>query len=256
MSNIVVPMRDITGGQLMIPTFTAVQQKQIAYQPIWHASELEDDAKEKVLEKYRDINVDFGDWYDYVEESFKEDMKSIGFIVTHVYFLPCFSSQGDGACFEGDLMNTKLFITKLFKPDKTTALAMELGAIGANLLPKALELQLAYRDELVRWFAEALNVGTRHTGHYYHSNCMTVDVSIDMEAFEGPDPDNAHDEMYRLVEGTQEKIEEAITDFLREQADDLYKRLGKEYDYLTTEEAICEALDANEHLFYADGTEE
>lgn len=60
-------------------------------------SELDLETRAKVLDKYRHINVD-DDWYEHIYEAFKE--KAEGFEVSKIYFSG-FSSQGDGAMFEG-----------------------------------------------------------------------------------------------------------------------------------------------------------
>ncbi len=52
-----------------------------------------------LIDKYRDVLVGHGDWYESVYEHFKEMMSVIGIRVDKVYFSG-FWSQGDGACFD------------------------------------------------------------------------------------------------------------------------------------------------------------
>ena len=42
---------------------------------VFEFDELSDDVKQKVIEKYYDINVDFSDWYEFVIDDFKEQIK-------------------------------------------------------------------------------------------------------------------------------------------------------------------------------------
>lgn len=50
-----------------------------------------------------------------------------------------------------------------------------------------------------------------------------------------------------------EAAEEAISEALRDVARWLYQALGREYDYLTSDEAIDEAISINEYLFTETG---
>jgi hypothetical protein len=52
----------------------------------------------------------------------------------------------------------------------------------------------------------------------------------------------------------QSEIEEAEEDFLKSLLEDYRIILQKEYEYLTSEEAIIETIQANEYEFKADGT--
>ena len=85
---------------------------------------------------------------------------------------------------------------------------------------------------------------------------MTVDFHMDTvyrPADFGADSDEEED----LVTSAEWSfIEGPVDDFMREKADELYNDLREYYEALTSTDAICESLDANEYLFYADGSEE
>ena len=66
---------------------------------VYKFDELSDEAKEKVLEKHRDINVDDSHWYEFTMEMWKEKLKEAGFDDAEIHFSG-FWSQGDGACFD------------------------------------------------------------------------------------------------------------------------------------------------------------
>lgn len=132
-----------------------------------------------------------------------------------------FSSQGDGACFEGVYRYKKgaLKAVKAYAPQDT-----ELHRIVKDL-------QDAQKPYLYK-----LTASTVHSGHYYHSGCMAVEVEHS-------------DDQYRDI-GDAETL---ITDALRAFADWIYSQLEKEYDYQTSDEAVEEAIRANEYEFTEDG---
>jgi len=185
--------------------------------------ELNDKAKAKALEKLYDINTTF-DWQDCVYDEFKCDASNAGFNVNQIYYSG-FWSQGDGAMFEYDTED-KLrieFIKSL------------------NLSPM--------RE---KWLTDLTyaNCSGKHSGHYYHSKC--VSHSITFEA------DGAHWLQYpninKWIESYYEHFYEFIVDKYENLCDNLYTSLEKEYDYLTSEEQIIETIKANDYEFYEDGT--
>ena len=72
-------------------------------------SELNDKAKEKVLERYRHMNVQ-DDWYEWTKENWVEKLKENGFFETKIEFSG-FHSQGDGASFTGEIDISKMLET-------------------------------------------------------------------------------------------------------------------------------------------------
>lgn len=62
--------------------------------------ELNEKQRAKVLDDYRDINVDY-DWYDFLIEEYTEKLESLGYENIKIEFSG-FYSQGDGACFIAD----------------------------------------------------------------------------------------------------------------------------------------------------------
>ena len=79
----------------------------------WEA--LDKRRKEKLIDKHRDVNVDY-EWWDYTHENFKEQMKEIGVHVEKIYFSG-FYSQGDGACFDGRVADWPKFLEAAGKPE-------------------------------------------------------------------------------------------------------------------------------------------
>ena len=185
--------------------------------------------KQIILDRHRYINVDY-DWWDCVYSGFTEDMKAVGIAVTRIYFSG-FWSQGDGACFEGRVDDWRLFLESL-----------------------------GYTDELmVQHFADHASFSVSHSGHYYHEHCTRFDAEFNL-------PDQYVDEEHFLeYHGFGEelrdaaliavlskfdgrKLEDEFAEAFKDHMRDLYRRLENEYEYLTSDEAVLEALHANDML--------
>ena len=131
-----------------------------------------------------------------------------------------FSSQGDGACFEG---------TYSYKAGALKAVKDYAGQDERlHRIVKALQ-------EIQRKNFYQLTARTTHSGHYYHSGCMSVDVERQDEK--------------EMTDDAEEMVEECLRDF----ADWIYKQLENEYDYRTGEEACREAIEANDYEFTEKG---
>ena len=127
-----------------------------------------------------------------------------------------FCSQGDGACFEGR-----------YEYKRGALKAVKYHASQDQELHRIVK---ALQDVQRKNFYQ-LTARCKHSGHYYHSGCMSVDVerSDDKE----------------MTDDAEETVKECLRDF----ADWIYKQLENEYDYRTGEEACREAIEANEYEF-------
>lgn len=122
-----------------------------------------------------------------------------------------FSSQGDGACFEG---------TYTYKKGAPKAIRAE--------APEDKELH-RIADELValqKPFFYGLTATMKHSGHYYHSGCMEVDVEHSGE----------RGDSYTSIPW------EDLTRLMRDFADWIYKQLNNEFDYRTSYDTCREYL--------------
>jgi hypothetical protein len=179
----------------------------------------DEDVRGRILEKHWDINVDY-EWWEFVDDDAKEIGKLMGINIDKVYFSG-FSSQGDGACFEGNYRYEKESVKKVkaYAPKDT-----DLHEIAERL------------QSLQKPHFYALSASVKHRGHYYHEMCTEIDVYKN----DGYLPDD----------GTEEELIDTLRDYMRW----IYRRLEKEYDYLTSEEAIIETFKANEYEFADDGS--
>lgn len=115
---------------------------------LYQFDELGEKAQEKVLEKFRYINVE-DDWYQPIYDQFREEVQEgYGISVDEMNFSG-FYSQGDGASFEGGIYDFKKFAEKT-------------GLKKLARFSKAIEYNLEMKI-------------TRVTYQYYHSNTVEAD---------------------------------------------------------------------------------
>lgn len=178
-----------------------------------------------LLEKYRCINVEYVEWWDCVYADFEGDMKAVGIDVKRMYFSG-FWSQGDGACFEGSFASLRTYLDHHHHKDQYPMIR-----------------KLLKHDGYVY-------VECTHRGHYCHSNSTAFSIE--------------HDTFYRLVECPTEfheqivdtwdrQLDDEAADFekdvneqWRSYMDDLYRKLEEEYNYLVSDEAVWDTIEANE----------
>ena len=181
------------------------------------ADELQGKALGQVLENFRDINVT-DDWYQPIVEGFKEKMETYG-IECEVQFTG-FYSQGDGACFISQTVDTDLLIRKLH----------EEGCI----IPE--DCLLYSKDISVS--VEKVHAAYAH--RYCHENTVNACVYNDSEHIVSDHDCNG--------------LETTITEWVRENCRQLYADLEKYYDSLTDDEAILAELVERDYYFTEHGT--
>lgn len=178
------------------------------------------------MEKYRGINVQH-DWWDSLFEDFVRELSEIGIEVDttsrqtrsgkpvsepDIYFSG-FCSQGDGASFDGSVSSWPAFLTHLNQP-RFIECAEEMG-----------------------WRSRSDKIG-----RYSHSGMMHFTHEMDLKS--NPfDPDNEllQHEAWRLNNVTEKDVDELcslIEAKFIELADDMYRRLDEEHDYLTDDEQV------------------
>lgn len=186
----------------------------------------------ELLEKHRDINV-HDDWWQPTYDAFADDMRLKGIRVDKMYFSG-FSSQGDGACFEGRVSDWSVF----------------LPTVGVTC-PAVIALA-----------KEHWTLTVEHRGRYCHEHSTHFDIYMPNPDDHGgygslpfaekytPYPWDADDIrtlawLALLDRVDYAKLEEAMQEAFRDHMRDLYKRLEEEYEYLTSDDAVWEAIEAN-----------
>jgi hypothetical protein len=186
------------------------------------------------LDEHRYINVDY-DWWDCVYDDFTQICGILGIQLEKRE--PCFSgfwSQGDGASWEG----TYLPMGSSWRPD---AVYDQAPAKIREHAPEDGELhriadELCFLARLYGPVHAAVRRG-RYGGNYVHSNTMQI------SHWEYYDSEVELDEVDSDI---LNHIEETLLQLFRDLADWLYKTLEREYDYLISDEAVAESLEANE----------
>lgn len=178
----------------------------------------------ELIEKHRDINVDH-DWWDCVYDHFKEDMEKAGIEVDDMRFSG-FWSQGDGASFTGYMRSKPFF--EHHKLTETYPYIAKLMAMGGDF-----------------------TLTIERTGyHYVHENTVSVELTFtDMFRHTLPN-DGVRAEVIEqwdnLLDAEYLALIDTAQDIVRDYCRDLYNRLEETYDYLTSDEAVWEAIVANE----------
>lgn len=183
---------------------------------VYKFDELSEEGKETAMERFRELDYE---WYENVYYDTKEIGKILGIDIENIYFSHMYC-QGSGACFEGEYSYKKgaLKDLKAYAPQDE-----ELHQIGKDL------------QEAQRKYFYLLTAKVKHSGHYYHENCTEIEVSSPKRDY------------YDYVQDSG--IEEALRDFMKW----IMKILYTEYEYLTSDEAIIETIQANEYEFDVDG---
>ena len=205
--------------------------REVIQTTVYALDELDERARERARDWYRQASND-DDWHEAVFEDFERVCEILGVdLATRSVRLygggtrqkPCiwfsgFSSQGDGACFEGRYQYKK-------------GAAREIRAYAPKderLAGIADRLQQIQRKNLY-----ALEARMTHRGRYYHEYCMDISVERVSETYQPPTPD----------------AEEIVAEALRDLARWLYRQLEREYEYQTSDEVVDESIEANGYTF-------
>lgn len=200
---------------------------------LYEFKELSAQAKEKALQEFAYINVDY-DWYTFTIEDFKNVCATIviEIDVQRTYFRG-FYSQGDGSSFQATVD-----IPQLTKAILNQAWVGYAPNLQFNFPA------VDFDSRLIRLFEnESLDANPNIVGsERWYS--VTADLSYQL-------PYTNH--CYNRTEAELEKLEtwlQAIADKLNRY---LFKSLQAEYEHQTEEKAIVETIEANEYQFTADG---
>jgi hypothetical protein len=198
---------------------------------VYRLDELSDAAKDAARGWYREGVLDY-DWFEFIYDDFERICAILGIrLRTRPVRLfgggtrskPCiwfsgFWSQGDGACFEGDHRHVSSAARRIraYAPTDTA-----LHGIADTL-------QTVQRRNFYQ-----LRAAVTHRGRYYHEHCMAIAVDRDSPVGQDMTAD----------------AEDAISEALRDLARWLYRQLEREYEHMTSVEAVDEAIAANGYTF-------
>lgn len=189
---------------------------------VFKFDELNESAKENARDWYKGC-IETSEWSEYVYDDVKECGALIGITVDNIYFTG-FSSQGDGACFEGSYR---------YKKGAIDAVSAHTGGMN-TLVNLAKELQEIQRKAFYR-----LSAKVKHSGRYYHENCTDIDVYKE-----------TNDAYVNYADAdTDEKISECLKSFMRW----IYRELERAHDDYMSDVNIDETIRINEYTFTEDG---
>jgi hypothetical protein len=186
------------------------------------------------IDEHRDFNVDH-DWWDTTHDDFNQICEIMGIELGKNE--PSFSgfwSQGDGASWTGRYRAQALSLNTRsgYTPTYDLAPAKIREYCGDEEIHRiADELCL-----LARIYGPVYAVVSRNSSRYSHSNTMQLG---EWEYYDERDPDE--------VDGAIiDHIEQTLICLFTDLADWFYSSLEREHEYLTSDEAVIEALEANE----------
>ncbi len=187
---------------------------------------------DKFLDEHRDINVSFDDWHEHVFDGFAEEVKqdyNVD-IEEDSFRFSGFYSQGDGASF-GCIIDE-------------SAIDVFVSAMGGSMADYPMIEALIEAGGFCK--INVYQSGSR----YCHEETMTASITIDSFHDVLDSPTELHEEICEQYDNVlweaAERLEHDILSECKELANKLYRRLEETYEYLTSDEAVAEALEAND----------
>lgn len=198
---------------------------------VYQLDELSHAAKETARGWYREGGFDHN-WYEAVYEDFQRIAEILGISLKtrpvrlmgggtrqepQIAFTG-FWSQGDGASYQAFYAFRKNAAREIrsYAPKDT------------HLHSIADDLQAVQRRNFYQ-----LRADVGHRGRYYHEYCMVISVERESPTYQDMTAD----------------AEDVVVEALRDLARWLYRQLKREYDYLSSDEAVDETITANQYTF-------
>lgn len=208
---------------------------------VYEFSELSNETKEKVLDRMRFYQVEDGDWWDSIYDHFATLCKTIGVDVDleKTYFSG-FSSQGDGAGMtaEVDLSEFIAGINEKKYLDHAPHIEKE-----ADYHPAPCTIDKRVLALIDRGLIDVQIEVTAQGRSYYTRTEVYIDGS------DGPSVCPAYPNIAEQLDALRTWIEEQMNELTAL----LYRLLNNDYEYLTSDKALIEMIEANEYEFLADG---
>lgn len=199
---------------------------------VYRISELPEEIQDEIIEKYSNITIDYG-WWDYILEDLKIQLEKLGVEYSDAYF----------------------------NLDRKPYLKIVDVYLDLDLLYKKWIEEQGIENEEIHKLIKSGDI-------YFEYEILTTRRSIGVGYSEFPiwmEPIQTESDALRLYITAPDDFDErkldnfeksftswiisAITDILW----DYYKKLNKEYDYITSKEGIIDFLDANEYYFDKEG---
>jgi hypothetical protein len=204
--------------------------------------ELDDCAKQRAIAAWREHELDY-EWWEFIYDDAIRMGALMGIEIDKrrggsgpAIFFRGFSSQGDGACFEGTYRYKTGALASLRSEAAATWTDKETGVVTTDTGNVELHRICRGLQEAQRRHFYQLAATVRHRGHYQHSGCTRIEVEY------------LGDQDRDITDAEGE-----IIDLLRDFMDWIYKRLEHEHDWRMADEQIAESIRANEGSFDEEG---
>jgi hypothetical protein len=200
---------------------------------LYEFAELEERAKEKAIEADRYINVDYR-WWDFIYDDFISICETLGITVDKESIVfEGFYSQGDGSAFTAEINLAKMLDAVVNQNWKEYAPKLELDLPLPDIDRRVMRLIASGKLETDPKIIQP-------TRSYYVR--AELNDTIPNSPFGYPQVENQLD----MLVISLCKIAKNLNRYL-------YKSLQNEYEYQTAEQAVTEAIEANDYWFTKDG---
>ena len=183
---------------------------------VYEFEELSPKAKRKVIDHFQNINVNH-EWHEPEIDYWQEKLKEYGFNNPKIYFSG-FYSQGDGACFDFNGLDI----------EKIWTFYMAHNVVKHSAWLKSYLCECAFKTHTS--CSRYCYAGTRMIVCDYYSN-----------------------KVYPHLNKAIREFEIWLDVFRIDLCQEIYSSLQKEYESLTTEEAIIDTIKCNDYEFTAEG---
>lgn len=196
--------------------------------------QLSEDQQHEVLERFREINVEDGFWYEFLVEDFKEDLRGKGFLCDDVYFSFGYS-QSDYVSFDAKLTNYAAFLSgmELTEKEKRVATYMfENDFVRISYNSRDFRNDVSLNFDATNPHADYVNG---------HLDPKTWFFNVDEKCKQA--------DAYTFCQELLNKIEWYAEDFGNDACHKLLKRLEEEYEYQTSDCAVHDTIIFNGFQF-------
>ena len=177
-------------------------------------NELNEEQKAKALDYFRNSQTEDSSWFEHIKESFHERLEEYGFSDIESSFSG-FASQGDGASFTAGSVDVKTFINKIGKQEQYKVLLDNMEESDLTIEAKV------YRIDHM----------------YSHSNTVRVDLVMYVT------------DLSSKIDKAGDSLQEEMKEFVTTESDKYYRDLEEECNYLESDEAVREMIEANDYDF-------
>jgi hypothetical protein len=221
---------------------------------VYKYGELSESAQQKAREWYLE-GMDY-EWWEGVYDMATTEGYEKGFCIDKIFFSG-FCSQGDGACWEGQV-DIGAWL-KVHAPD-TIGVSALIALINTDYVEKHVSVSASgrYSHEETMDVAEVQYDGRFYDGDLDDWQLLKEETMKGQGIFDGMRIADmleliSSDEVCPYQFNNIAKLDEDIEKSCKVYAKDIYHRLREEYDYLCSEEMMLDHFDANDYHFTNDG---